>query len=457
MGVKQVLSKILVGPRSVWALRQRVNRVAPALSNRWDEVLGVGQSWMPLSYGEYYPRSALVYAAIKVRQEAVARVPLTVCRRLGRRGGGQSVGPLSYQRLPGTSASSPDDGEGGQALDLSGAGLATPANQRQAGRRDAVEPVGPDHPVQRLLDSPNPFWTRGDLWRGTETYLGLWGSAYWGLERDEEGRVVEIWPLRSDRMRLIPDAQRYIKGFVYVGQGQQLIAYVPEDILWFHYFNPLDEYAGLSPIAPLRLSADMGLDALRANRSVLKNDSAPGLVVETADTPTDAEIREFYERWESRFRGVERTRRPALLSAGMKATNLGFSPRDMEYIQSLRWSLEDVGRVYGVPKPMMGDIERITFSNFQTARRVFWEDTIVPQLMFYREALQHTLLPRLGDPSLAVEFYLSAVEALQENEGDKAKRRQMYVTTGIMTINEVRTEMNLPPVEWGEEPADRSQ
>ena len=215
---------------------------------------------------------------------------------------------------------------------------------------------------------------------------------------------------------------------------------------WIRYFNPLDEYAGLSPIAPLRLSADMGLDALRSNRNALTNDSTLGLFIEASDTPTDDEVNEFYERWESRFKGPSNTRRPALLSAGMKATNLGFSPREMEYLQSMRWSLEDVARVYGVPKAMMGDIERLTFSNFVTARRVFWEDTIVPQLMSYQEALNQRLLPLLGDPTLFVEFDIGAIEALRESENDKARRRQLYVSAGIMTVNEVRQEMNLPPV-----------
>ena len=257
---------------------------------------------------------------------------------------------------------------------------------------------------------------------------------------------MEIWPLRSDRMRVIPDADRYIKGFVYVGQGRQFVPYVSEDIVWIHYFNPLDEHSGLSPIAPLRLSADMGMDALRASRNILTNDSTPGMFIETADAPTDVEVKEFYERWESRFRGVDKVRRPVLLSAGMKAANLGFSPRDMEHIQSLRWSLEDVARVYGVPKSMLGDVERLQFSNFQTARRVFWEDSIIPQLTFYQEALQQMLLPHFGDPSLFVEFDLSVVEALQESENDKAKRRQLYVSTGIMTVNEIRHQMGLPPV-----------
>ena len=416
MNVKQMLSKVMVRTGGSLSLRRRANRVAPTLSNKWQEELGVGQSWMPLSYGEYYPRSAFVYSAIKVRQDAVVRVPLKVYRH-----GGSRLQSLAVR------------GE-------------LPPHQR-----NGVELVDLDHPLRRLLDTPNPFWTRGDLWRATETYLGLWGSAYWGLERDERGQVVEIWPLRSDRMRVIPDADRYIKGFVYVGQGRQVVPYLPEDIVWIHYFNPLDEHSGLSPIAPLRLSADMGMDALRASRNILTNDSTPGMFIETSDAPTDVEVKEFYERWESRFRGVDKVRRPVLLSAGMKAVDLGFSPRDMEHIQSLRWSLEDVARVYGVPKSMLGDVERLQFSNFQTARRAFWEDSIIPQLTFYQEALQQMLLPNFGDPSLFVEFDLSVVEALQESENDKAKRRQMYVSSGIMTVNEIRHQMGLPSVDWGDD------
>ena len=264
-----------------------------------------------------------MYSAIRVRQDAIVRAPLKIYRR-----GGAGV-----------------TGE-------------------PAARERAALPVGPNHAAQRLLDRPNPFWTRGDLWRATETSLGLWGAAFWGLER-RDGEVVEIWPLRSDRMRVVPDEQAYVKGFVYVGAGHTLVPYVAEDVVWIRYFNPLDELAGLSPMAPLRLSADMGIEALRANRNNLSNDSTPGMIIETMDTPTDYELKEFYERWEARYQGVDRVRRPALLGSGMRATNLGFSPKDMEYIQSLRWSLEDVCRVFGVPKAMLGDIERITFSNFR--------------------------------------------------------------------------------------------
>ena len=64
----------------------------------------------------------------------------------------------------------------------------------------------PSHPVTRLLDRVNPWHTRADLWRATETHLCLWGAAFWAIERDEDGQP-ELWPLRPDRVAVIPDRQ----------------------------------------------------------------------------------------------------------------------------------------------------------------------------------------------------------------------------------------------------------
>lgn len=405
------------------------SRASTPFTAQYERAFAAAPHWTPPEYGEYYPRSAMVYAAVKARQDAIARLPLRALRQ----------SPPAPRQRPADAL--------GYAPDTPGHAYDTPsryAHDAPGHARAGGEPVGADHPLQRLLDAPNPFWTRGDLWRATETHLSLWGAAFWALERGEDGAISEIWPLRPDRMRVIPDADRYIKGFVYIADGGKLAPYIPEDVVWMRYFNPLDEYAGLSPIAPLRLSADMGLDALRANRKLLQNDSAPGLIIETAANPTDAEVSAFYQRWESRYQGVEKTRRPALLGAGMTAANLGFSPRDMEYIESLRWSLEDIARVFGVPKMMIGDLEHTTYSNFSTARRIFWEDTISAQLALYEDAMQRYLLPHFGDTALTVKFDLSGVEALKESEENKANRRRLYVETGIMSVDEVRREMGLP-------------
>ena len=84
MGVKESLSKLLPAPlreANASGSRERAGRAGQTLAGPWEHEIGAGQSWTPMSYGEYYPRSALVYAAIRARQDAVARVPLKVYRR----------------------------------------------------------------------------------------------------------------------------------------------------------------------------------------------------------------------------------------------------------------------------------------------------------------------------------------------------------------------------------------
>ena len=248
---------------------------------------------------------------------------------------------------------------------------------------------------------------------------------------------------------MLPDRRQYIRGFVYQGRNGP-VAYTPDEILWFHYFNPLEEYAGLSPIAPVRLAVDMGKDGLRFNRNFFRNSAQPDFVLLTNESMTDSEIEDFYNRWEERYRGPAKAHRPAIASFVRDIKTLGFSHREMEFIQGLRWSLEEVSRTYGVPKPLLSDLERATFSNVNAAERMFWRNTILPELQFFEERLNRMLLPRLGYPDLVVKFDVSVIEALREDENSRVSREAQLLDRGVLTINEVRRSRNMPDVPWGD-------
>ena len=316
-----------------------------------------------------------------------------------------------------------------------------------ARRRPGCAPGSKTHPVVRLLERVNPWYTRGDLWRATEINLCLWGAAFWAIERGDDGEP-ELWPLRPDRMAVIPDRRRYVRGFVYRGNADP-VAYTPEEIIWLRYFNPMEELAGLSPLAPARLSADMGHEGLLFNRNLLRNSARPDFLLLTNQEMSETELEEFYTRWESRYQGADNSYRPAVASAVRDVKTLGLSHRDLDFIQGLRWSLEEVSRTYGVPKVLLGDFERATYANVQAAERMFWRNTIVPEVRFLEEQLNRVLLPRLGYPELTVEFDLSVIEALQEDENSRVQRETALLDRGVLTINEVRRERNLPEVPWG--------
>ena len=362
------------------------------------ETQGVGPEWAKPIYGTYYAKSVSVYTAIKLRSAGVTRPPLRV-----------------YQGTP-----------------------------------DKKTEVPPTHPLAMLLTKVNPFWTRGDLLRATSTYLDLWGSCFWVLTKQSPSSPpTEIWPARPDKMRIIGSRRNYIAGFEF-DNGTERIPLLPKEVIWFRHFNPMDELSGFAPVANLRLSADLGIDALRSNRNLFVNGMMFNNVWIKADMKLgDSDIADLEKRLKKKFSGPENANKP-FVASGLEAKNLGFAPKDMEHIQSLRWSLEDTGRVYGIPLPLLGDMTKTSFANMQEAQNIFWRNTMVPYLGFLEEEINEMLVPQFGDPTLFVEFDLSAIEALQENMNEVAERMNSQVDRGILTINEVRLEMGLKPLPWGD-------
>jgi HK97 family phage portal protein len=399
-GIRSGFGRVIAGRFSTGEKSNRATRVTV---DRFDAIDGVGGEWASARYGDYYASSAAVYAAVRTRADAVGRSELIV------------------------------------------------EKSAVFGGVQAWERVEFSHPLQRLIDRPNSSWSRAELVRAVESNILLWGSAFLGIEKDESGVVTELWPLRPDRVRVMPDAKKYIRGFVYEHAGER-VAYLPEEMVWFKQFNPLEEFAGLSAVAPARLSVDMGFEAQRFNRNFFANSATPGdLVVTSEETPTDEEVSEFYSRWDSRFKGSSRSHRPVLLGRGMDAKRLGLSQRDMEFSKALEWSVEEVSRAFGVPTVFLGELENATLSNVRTFERFLWRNTIVPELKLIEDCLNRSLVPAFGFSSheYRFKFDISDVEALKDSEDSQVAREVSLVNAGVMTPNEVRARHGLGAEEWG--------
>ncbi|MBN4064361.1 phage portal protein [Dehalococcoides mccartyi] len=382
----------------------KANRAGRVIVDRFDAVDGIGQEWASTRYGEYYASSAAVYAAVRTRADAVGRPELLV-----------------------------------EQLDNSA-------------EVPVWRTVSSEHPLQRVVDRPNGSWSRSELVRAIESNLLLWGSAFLGIEKDESGTVSELWPLRPDRMRVIPDIRKYVRGFVYEHAGER-VAYLPEEMVWFKHYNPLEEFAGLSAVAPARLAIDTGSEAQRFNRNFFANSATPGdLAITSDETPTDEEVTAFYSRWDSRFRGSSRSHRPILLGRGMDAKRLGLSQRDMEFSKALEWSVEEVSRAFGVPTVFLGELDKATLSNVSTFERFLWRNTIIPELKVIEDCLNRSLVPAFGlsTHEYRFKFDISEIEALNDSEDSLVSREVSLVNAGVMTPNEVRARHGLESTEWGE-------
>ena len=355
------------------------------------------QDWASVNYGKYYATSSTVHSAVKVLAEAVARPKLAVWQR-----------------------STPD-------ADL--------------------EPAHHAHPMQTLLDQPNSMWTAGEFWRAVESWLALTGSAFVQIQLDANLVPVEMWPLRSDEVRvLLSEDNRSVTGFVHESADGS-IAILRNEMLWFRRFNPIQPYAGLSSIAPTRAAVDMSGEAMRFNRSFFKNAATPSdLVVKVSNAhPSAQEIERFLERWQERFSTPEKAHSPVVLGEGLEMKHVGLNHRDMEFVAALSWSVEEVSRAFGVPKVFLSEFEDATLANVRTMEQFLWRNTIIPELRLFEDVMNRRLAPHFNEfpGQLEVRFDLTQIEAIQESQSDRAARLTNLVASGVISVQEARRDLGL--------------
>ncbi len=373
------------------SFRQVVDRIGVPLVSGDDDV-----EWSSGHQAEYYARSTAVHAAVRVLAEAVSRPPLEVWRR--------------------------------------------------AGTGSEYERAGVDHPLQRLLDRPNDVWDGGQLLRTVESRLALWGSAYVAMVRDGDRVPYEMWPLRPDEVHVVAaQDDRVVRGFIHESADGQ-VAYLPEEMLWYRRFNPMNTFSGFSSMVPAGLAVTMGTEALNFNRRFYVHSAMPADVVIVMDgSPQQEQIDQLIDSWEARLRNPDTAHRPMILSGGIEMKRLGANQSEMEFIAALRWSVEEVSRAFGVPKVFLSEFEDATLANVRTMEQFLWRNTIIPELKMLEDGINHRLVPHFEgfEGELVVRFNLSDVEAIQESQSDRAERLATLVGAGIMTADEARGELGV--------------
>jgi HK97 family phage portal protein len=359
----------------------------------------------PAEYAQYFQTSTPVFRAIHLRAEAVSSAPIRV-------------------------------------MDIAA--------------DDTFTPSGIADPTQKLLTSVNRWWTSSDLFYATEVQLSVWGASFWYVDKETDPSNPTIWPLSPARMKVVPaqTGTDYIEGFLYKGEaGKKDTAFLPDEIIWFRRYNPMNEFEPASPLAPGRASFDMGTDATLYNRNFFRNNAMPSDVVFYSNDPISQEqYEDFMARLDERYRGTAKAHRPLLwdLSAGQKPERLGLSQKDMEFMAALQWTVTDAARVFGVMPPLMMDTTASTLDNVKQARIEFYTSTVMAEWQFIANEINELLLPVLGAENQKVEFDTTNIVTLQQARMEDRAQRLTEVEKGTLTINEYREAEGLVPVDWGD-------
>ncbi len=302
--------------------------------------------------------------------------------------------------------------------------------------------VAQDHPLYPVLhDRANPEMTSVTF---LETLMGHvlgWGNGFAWIARDNAGRVRELWPLRPDRVRIRRKDGKLIYAFSPDVGGEML---VPFDETFHLPGLGFDGIQGYSPIALAREAVGIGLAAEEYAGKLWSNDARPSVVLKHPGTLSDKAYDNLVKSWSEKYGGSGNAHKPAILEENMTLEAIGIPPEDAQFLETRKFQVTEIARLYRVPPHMIGDLERATFSNIEHQGLQYTMHTLRP----WARRLEATVALRLLTPQergkYFAEFNLDAL-----HRGDMKSRYEAYHIArndGWINGDEIRAKENMNPM-----------
>ena len=256
------------------------------------------------------------------------------------------------------------------------------------------------HPFLDLLDEVNPVHTRWELWAATTEFLELTGNAYWYVARDRMAVPSEIWPLHSQRVKVIPDPERLVAGYEYTVSPGKTVKFERGEIVHFRYPNPHNIHYGWSPLQAAAEAVDAHEQMLLAQRKAFQHGAQPpGMFFSTPQVITDeAVLTRLQERLESRYAGADNAHRVMVAHGGLKPERLSLTPQEMDFLKSRRATRDEILAVFGVPAAVAGISEDVNRASADAMERIFCRNTVAPKLSLLAQQIQQDLLTAYPTP-----------------------------------------------------------
>lgn len=276
-----------------------------------------------------------------------------------------------------------------------------------------------EHWLIDLLNVPGPHLSRTSLLESLAAHLLLEGNAYL-LAGFTDGRPVNLYPLRPDRVRVKAGKDGWPVGYNY-SAGRQTMTLSPDPdsglmpLAHIKHFHPLDDHYGLGCLEPARTALDLHHGASNWNKALLDNAARPSgaLVYSGGNGHLDGEAFERLKgELESTYQGEANAGRPLLLEGGLDWRPMSMTPKDMDFQAARHGAMREIALAFGVPPLLLGLPGDNTFANYAEAQRALWRQTILPLVGKILDGVTHWLAPLSPDETLDLSVDLDAVEAL---------------------------------------------
>jgi HK97 family phage portal protein len=331
--------------------------------------------------------TSAVYACVRVLSETIASLPLHVYRRTGQ------------------------------------------------GKEKAIE-----HNLYYLLhDEPNPEMTSFVFRETLMGHLLLWGNAYAQIIRDGRGRVIGLYPLLPDRMEVgrTKEGDLYYR---YLKEGREYLLR-REEVLHVPGLS-FDGLVGCSPIAMAKNAIGMALATEEYGSRLFANDARPSVVLEHPGLLKDPE--KIRDSWNKIYRGSENAHKVAVLEEGMSVKTLSMPPEQAQFLETRKFQIEEICRIFRVPPHLVANLERATFSNIEHQSISFVVHTIRPWLVRLEQAFNKSLFTGREKGELFTSFVVDGL--LRGDYESRMKGYAIGIQNGFMSPNDIRSLENMNPI-----------
>jgi len=321
-------------------------------------------------------------------------------------------------------------------------------------RSDDSKERFPQHPLYSLLhNEPNPEMTSFVFRETLMSHLLLWGNAYAQIVRNGRGQPVALYPLLPNKMDVSRAPNGELRYTYYLDVDESGLrprgGYVTlrkDEVLHIPGLG-FDGLIGYSPIAMAKNAIGMALATEEYGASFFANGANPGGVLEHPGVIKD--VQRVKDSWNAAYQGSGNAHRVAVLEEGMKFQAIGIPPEQAQFLETRKFQINEIARIFRVPPHMVGDLEKSSYSNIEQQSLEFVKFTLDPWVVRWEQSLCQALLLPSEKSDVFIRFNLDGLL-----RGDYASRMTGYATgrqNGWLSANDIREleDMNRIPASEG--------
>jgi HK97 family phage portal protein len=306
-----------------------------------------------------------------------------------------------------------------------------------------------NHGFTTVWDRPNYFYTGRYFRESCQQHLDLVGETVIVLYTIGN-IVVEMWPIRPDRIHPVKHPTKFLTGYIYKGPNGEEVPLELDQVIHIKYPNPGDPYRGMGPVQTMLHDINAAKYSAQWNENFFINGAQPGGVITVDYRMSDPEWEAFMQRWRAQHQGVANAHRVALLE-NAKWQDTKFSMEDMQFVELRNLPRELIREAFAFPKPMLGTVDDVNRANSDAGKEILAENHTIPRLSRWKDAINAYLLPMFANGK-ALELDFDDPTPINHEAADRERNSQAVSARNLVLSgydpDDVAEACGLPKMRW---------